>query len=948
MTKRPDRPCLMFLIYIVTALMNASPASGGDVWRQSTFEDFSRGRSDDGGANLYAAADGTLRTIYTFDYNRDGANDILIISGHDNAYAPPTYIYLNDATNGFDRRFRWLLLGNGAAAGAFADLDGNGYQDVVLCGTSNGANFVALDAVIYYGSERGYATRTATHLPTYQSKSVSVLDCNADGLPDLVFAQGGSPGLVIYFNSPNGFTQPNKREIECAAVSHTVVTDFNGDGLLDLAVLSEERLLVYPAAADGLPETPEIEAEVDGKGGRFVMEDLNGDGYSDLIVSNYRSAEFNPTLTEVDRTDANARIYWGDEQGRFESRPPTVLPGVAGRDVAVADFNRDGKPDIALADFGHDNATGDAPTTIFWGHADGYGLEHTSRIETRFARSVKAQDLNADGWPDLVVACYRDDLSHNVDSYICYNQSGTFPKDRQVAVQTLGAVNIAIGDADHDERPDVMFLNVVDGTNGLTDSVIFWNDGGGRFGLDRSMKVEARDPFTHVASDFDLDGNLDIVFANSYEYARYREQGSYLYRGADGREPGWTPQRRSLLSTNFATGVVTGDFNRDGWLDLAFAQIGRSHGESTSDHAGVNRSPVYWGSAEGYAPGRVTWLPVENPRGLTTADLNRDGWLDLIYTNLSHDTVPVFWGSADGFSADNRYDLRVPGQGTVCVNSADINADGWLDLLFSCYYDYAAPTLRSDRYSHLFLGSESGFDTNRRIDFQTMAPTQTAIADFDRDGRLDIFFPNYANTHKHRTWSSYLYYNGPDGFAQGRRTSLFTHSGSFGLALDFNRDGWLDLAVGSHMQGNGNHRSHSNLFYGGPGGFSDYHKTQFPTHGSHELTSMDPGHIYHRRYEIVYTSQTHDAGQTRSVKLIRWNADTPHGSHLRVSVRCADASNTIDQSPWVEVESSKGTENAGHPSVPQLQGRFVQYRVMFVSRDGSNYPVLYDIEIELD
>jgi hypothetical protein len=917
-------------------------ADAESVWRQSTYEDFREGESDDGGVNLYAAADGTVRTIHTFDYNRDGANDILIISGHDNAYSPPTYIYLNDKTNGFDGRFRWLLLGNGAAAGAFTDLDGNGYQDAIICGTSNGANFAALDAIIYYGSEHGYATRTAVNLPTYQSKSVSVLDCNADGLPDLVFAQGDVPGLLIYFNSPQGFTPSNKREIDCAAVSHTVATDFDHDGSVDLAVLSDGRLLFFYSTESGLPDSPDLEVEVDGKGGRFVIEDMDRDGFCDLIVTNYRTSQYDPTQTEADRTDANAHIYWGDENNRYDSRPPTVLPGIASRDVAVADFNRDGLPDIALPEFGNDNATGDAPTTIFWGRPEGYGIEHTSRIETRFARSVKARDLDGDGWPDLVIACYRYDLSHNVDSYICYNQEGTFPPERRVPVQTLGAVNIAIGDADHDDRPDVMFLNVVDGTNGLTDSVIFWNDGEGRFGPDRTTMVEARDPFTHVASDFDLDGNLDIVFANSYEYARYREQGSYLYRGTGGGQPVWTPEHRSLLPTDFATGVVAGDFNHDGWLDLAFAQVGQSLDERVAHQSEVCRSPVYWGSAEGYGPDRVTWLPVENPRGLTTADLNRDGWLDLIYTNLTNDTVPVFWGSAEGFSSSRRYGLRVPGQGTVCINSADVNADGWLDLLFSCYYDYEAPTIRSDRYSYLFLGSPDGFDPDRRIDFQTMAPTQTAIADFDKDGRLDIFFPNYANSYKHRTWSSYLYYNGPDGFAQGRRTSLFTHSGSFGLALDFNADGWLDLAVGSHMQGNGNHRSNSSLFYGGPRGFSDYNKIQFPTFGSHELTSVDPGHIYHRRFEIAYTSGVHDAGGTVTVGPVSWEADTPHGSKIYLQVRCVDDRESLENAGWVDIDEEGGR------AVSALKGRFIQYRAVFVSKDGSNYPVLHEVAVGLE
>ena len=159
-------------------LLSWTASAEAGQWRQSSYEDFRRGSSDDGGVNLYAAADGTVRTIYTFDYNRDGHNDIYVGSGHDNWYAPPTYVYRNVAADGFDGRFRWLLLSDGAHGGTFADLNTDGWLDAVLCGTSNGANNEALDAIIYFGSERGYSTRASTRLPTYYSKSVAVIDAD--------------------------------------------------------------------------------------------------------------------------------------------------------------------------------------------------------------------------------------------------------------------------------------------------------------------------------------------------------------------------------------------------------------------------------------------------------------------------------------------------------------------------------------------------------------------------------------------------------------------------------------------------------------------------------------------------------------------------------------------------------------------------------------------------
>ena len=124
---RLDRIVIVWMFVLVMC----SPICSAKTWRQYTFEHFRQGQSDDGGVNLYAAADGTLRTTTSFDYNSDGANDILFVCSHDNGYAPPTYIYPNDEGR-FDRRFRWLLLNEGAHGGTIADLNDDGQLDLLL------------------------------------------------------------------------------------------------------------------------------------------------------------------------------------------------------------------------------------------------------------------------------------------------------------------------------------------------------------------------------------------------------------------------------------------------------------------------------------------------------------------------------------------------------------------------------------------------------------------------------------------------------------------------------------------------------------------------------------------------------------------------------------------------------------------------------------------------
>ncbi len=935
------RPHAPGMTAILVSLLGVIPYAEGQAWRQSSFEDFRQGRSDDGGVNLYAAADGTVRTILTFDYNRDGANDVLFVTSHDNWYAPPAYLYLNSGGT-FDPRFRQPLLNSGSHAGAIGDLNGDGWPEVVLCATHNGQNYAALDALVYYGSEMGFARRRSQALPTYFSTGVAILDANADGQPDLAFAQGQSPGIVIYLNQAGGFDPCAKQVLPCGAVSWCQAADADGDGRVDLLALNGSDLLIYRNTGTELAGEPTTRLSTAGSG-RFTTSDLNRDGHLDVVITNSR-AKGRVDLEDAERKGAlsGAVVYWGDAAGTFTTTASTTLPCSSSRDVAAADLNHDDWPDVIIADYGNDDETGDAPTSIYWGGPDGFGVERRGELATRFAHGLATADLNADGWADVIVACHRNGSSHNVESYVYMNNQGHFEETRPTGLPTLGAVAAVVGDVDRNGQPDVLFLNSVDGTKGLSNARLYWNNGNGEFSTERMALLPIHDAFSHVATDLNLDGRDDIVFAESYEYGRWRDEGSCIYWGQD--DGTWSPQHRSLVPTEFATGVVSGDLDRDGWLDLAFAQLVTwEPGFKPEDRYQL----VCYGGPNGFDAKRTTRLKVEDPRGLTLADLNRDGRLDLIYSNLSFPHVVIFWGTDAGFSDESQSRIELPDKGSVTVNCVDINGDGWLDVAALSPYHYEGTAVTAvDRMSYIFLGSAEGFSAERRIDLPTVGVQGSCFADFDRDGMIDVFLPTYTNGQFDRTWTSLLYYQGKDGFSRSRRSGLLTDSGSGAVALDYNRDGWLDLAVACHALPNGNHRARSFIFLGSPDGFSDYRKIELPTEGSHDITDVDAGHVYHRRFEIAFTSTVHDMGSEQALRAINWKARTPHGSRLRFQLRAADDPDDLESTPWYGREGVGGTiDEPGDLRVHPIRGRHVQYRAIFQSADGSNYPVLDEVTI---
>lgn len=398
--------------------------------------------------------------------------------------------------------------------------------------------------------------------------------------------------------------------------------------------------------------------------GGVALLDYDRDGLLDAFFVNGAELEF-PHPPDSEPSKAAAR-YWNRlyrNQGDGTFADVTEKTGVQGRGygmgVAVGDVNNDGYPDLAVTNF----AVGESPALLLYVNVGGERFEERAEqtgIDARgWATSAAFLDYDSDGDLDLFVDRYMEwrfnqdlrcgmetaygrtfchpDLFPPISSLLYRNEGdGRF---RDVSVETgvaehLGkALGVAVADFNGDGLPDVvvandshpqfLFVNQGDGTfeeDGLFSGIAYDEDGEEFAGMGVA------------AADLDGDQRTDLVMTtlSPQKYA------VYFNRGEEGFDYAATESgigRATQFSSGWGAGAY--DFDNDGLRDLFFAN---SHVmdniEQSQPHLRYREPPMLLVQSNGKFSAFETGLPTRAGRGAAFGDVDNDGDVDVLISNL--------------------------------------------------------------------------------------------------------------------------------------------------------------------------------------------------------------------------------------------------------------------------------------------------------------------------
>lgn len=570
------------------------------------------------------------------------------------------------------------------------DLDGDLDLDVV-CGAYNG------NEIVWFENLGNGVIDTTKHIISTalnRIAKVNTADMDNDGDIDILSASAFD-NKITWFENLGGGVFGNQNIISSTAMfaSGVIPVDIDNDGDFDVLTMSNYKVAWHENLGFGNIDTvPNIITQLPSSYGMRSIDvgDANNDGNIDVFFATNSGGGF------------NYGWYQNMGGGIIDTSVNVISDNFNGASfIVAADLDGDNDDDVLVVEDGDENISYFENTGIASGL---YKLKEGIASQIYDLRSIKAADINGDGYEDIVVT---GDIDNKISWYI--NKGNyTFSAEQIINDSLLGAIGLNLVDIDNDGDIDVFCASRFDGKVSW-----FENLGGGNFGQQNILKTEPYNSTWYVnLSDLDNDGLKDLIVPIFYGNDRlvwHKNLGANIFD---------TLERVIDTIGYFPQMPVAEDLDNDGDIDIITADSNLVWYENLGNGIFSSQNQIYEIIT---SFGHIGSIDCE--------DVNGDGNKDLVVSWGSN--VAWFKNLGLGIFDTTQYTLNSStiksGESNVIIQ--DIDADGDNDIIHS--YNYVDLYVNNNNISFsapIRIQTPNGLGSTKPI----------CLTDLDNDGDLDI------------------------------------------------------------------------------------------------------------------------------------------------------------------------------------------------------------------
>jgi hypothetical protein len=416
----------------------------------------------------------------------------------------------------------------------------------------------------------------------------------------------------------------------------------------------------------------------------IVKGDFDNDGVLDVVSSSYTISAGSPSK----------RFYFqkGLGNGKFGTAIGNGNAGLQTQDIKSADFNNDGKLDLAYI-----NLNG-----VYIWHGQGNGVfDSITMLTLTNGKFITVGDFNEDGAQDIVAT-----TSNNQFTLFTGTLGNPTTFGSTVFSITGNIVNLETADMDGDNHLDVVSYT---STNGV---YISKNNNGslGNFFTGTTVFSTGTGGGDLTLCDMDNDGDKDVVTTN-----KSSNTVSVLKNNGTGTLTFFA----SYTTETTPDGIDNFDINQDGFKDIAVINFGSS------------TVSIFFGSATGALTLHQTTQAAGVPRAIVIGQFTSDSYPDIVTSQSNGTYINSFVGNAaNNYLQTNLFDV---GSAPSSAFAADFNSDGNQDV---------AITHSGANNAQIFLGNGAGNFTPGAVLTTGTTPVYITGADLDNSGSMDLVVVN--------------------------------------------------------------------------------------------------------------------------------------------------------------------------------------------------------------